>query len=65
MLKSPTKPTSARARRELLATLAADSARKKYRDDVLTRKMTIASGEGVVHGQMFNLDDWGFAVDPR
>jgi hypothetical protein len=51
------------ARRELLATLVANSARKAFRDDVLSRKRTIATGEGIVHGQLFALNNWGFAAD--
>lgn len=47
------------ARRELLARLVADSARQKYRDDVFTRKNAIATGKGIVHGQLFDLDSWG------
>jgi peptidoglycan hydrolase-like protein with peptidoglycan-binding domain len=51
---------SQQSRRETLARLVADSARKQYRDDVFARKNAIASGSGLSHGQLFNLDDWGF-----
>ena len=54
------RPMSAAARCELLARLAADSARKEFRDDVFSRKNTIATGKGIVHGQLFDLNDWGF-----
>lgn len=53
------RPMSERARCELLARLVADSARKKYRDDVFARKNTIATGKGIVHGQLFDLENWG------
>lgn len=53
------RPMSPQVRRELLARLAADSARKKYRDDVFARKNTLATGKGIVHGQLFDLNDWG------
>jgi hypothetical protein len=43
----------------LLAKLVADSARKKYRDDVFARKNTIATGSGIVHGQLYELNSWG------
>jgi peptidoglycan hydrolase-like protein with peptidoglycan-binding domain len=51
---------SAKSRREILARLVADSARKQYRDDVFARKNAIASGSGISHGQLFDLDEWGF-----
>jgi hypothetical protein len=51
------------ARRKLLAQLAADSARKKYREDVFARKNAIASGEGVVHGQFFDMNAWGLEAE--
>ena len=58
-IQSSRKPRSELARRELLALLVADSARKKYRDDVFARKNTIATGSGIVHGQLYELDSWG------
>jgi Putative peptidoglycan binding domain/Glycosyl hydrolase family 46 len=51
------------ARRELLATLVADSARKAYRDDVFARKNAIATGQGITHGHLFTMSDWGLADD--
>lgn len=59
----PKGPKTARARRELLATLVADSASKRFRDDVFSRKNAIATGEGIVHGALYRLDNWGLASD--
>jgi len=56
-------PATPVARRELLARLVGRSARKKFKRDVLARKSAIATGEGVAHGQLFALDNWGFAAD--
>jgi hypothetical protein len=61
-LHAPRRTSTERVRRELLARLAADSARAKYRDDVFARKNAIATGEGIVHGQFFNLAQWGFGI---
>lgn len=57
------RPGTQRAKRVLLAKLVADSARKTYREDVLARKSAIATGQGVVHGQLFTTVDWGLAMD--
>lgn len=53
--------------RKIIATKVADSANPRFRDDVLSRKMTMATGAGRVHGENFVTADWGiddFAVDP-
>ena len=47
---------------DVLARLVADSARPKYRDDVFARKNAIATGNGIVHGQFFDLAHWGFGT---
>ena len=46
-------------RRAALARAVADNARAKYRDDVYSRKSTLATGTGTVHGQAFRLFNWG------
>lgn len=53
----PAAATEAR-KRSILAHLVADSSRPKYRADVLSRKSCIATGEGIVHGERFDLDVW-------
>lgn len=40
---------------KLLATAVADLANPRWRGDVLSRKMSIATGQGVVHGSQINL----------
>ena len=53
--------------RALVANAVADSARLQYREDVRSRKLTIATGSGSVHGHPYVLADWGldgaFAAD--
>jgi hypothetical protein len=62
-MRKPKRAKTPLARRQLLATLVADSARKAYRDDVIARKNAIATGQGVAHGQLFTMIDWGLAED--
>jgi hypothetical protein len=53
--------------RKIIATKVADSASPRFREDVLSRKMTMATGAGRVHGENFVTSDWGvgdFAVEP-
>jgi Glycosyl hydrolase family 46/Putative peptidoglycan binding domain len=50
-------------RREKLAESVAQSARPKYRADVLSRKKTIASGQGIVHGAPYTLSSWGLGEE--
>lgn len=45
-----------------LAYAVADSARPRYREDVLSRKLTLALGQGWVHGRAYDLlEDFGLA----
>lgn len=46
-------------RREKLAEWVAQSARSQYQADVRSRKMTIARGQGSVHGAAYTLSAWG------
>ena len=50
-------------RRDTLAQAVAQSARPQYRADVLSRKRTIASGQGTVHGAPYALASWGLGED--
>lgn len=43
------KPRSAKQKRSIIAQVVADTIGTTYRQDVLSRKMTIATGTGVVH----------------
>jgi hypothetical protein len=45
------------ARLQIIASRAAASANPKWIADVQSRKMTIANGEGIVHGNHYNLED--------
>ncbi|HEX3556346.1 MAG TPA: peptidoglycan-binding protein [Thermoanaerobaculia bacterium] len=46
--------------RIIIAHAVADKTKNpKFRDDVRERKLTLASGSGRVHGEMFVLRDWG------
>jgi len=50
-------------RRQKLAACVAASARLQYQADVLSRKNTIATGQGVVHGGSYQLAAWGLGED--
>ena len=50
-------------RRNKLAQAVAQSARRQYQADVLSRKQTIASGQGVVHGAAYALGAWGLGEE--
>lgn len=47
------------ALREAVATVIANGSSQRFRKDVLARKMTYATGRGVVHGSEYQLSDWG------
>jgi len=50
--------------RVIIANAVADKARAKYREDVRARKLTIATGSGKVHGEIFLLSIWGLDESP-
>ena len=50
-------------RRAQLAEAAASSARPQYRADVRSRKKTMATGQGVVHGGAYSLAAWGLGQE--
>jgi hypothetical protein len=45
----------------IIAHVVADHANPDYYTDVLTRKMTFATGQGKVHGDLFDITCWGVA----
>jgi peptidoglycan hydrolase-like protein with peptidoglycan-binding domain len=51
--------TSEQELRVIIAHAVADQARPEYREDVRSRKLTIATGSGKVHGAIFLLRNWG------
>lgn len=50
-------------RRQKLAACVAASARPQYQADVLSRKNTLATGQGVVHGASYKLAAWGLGEE--
>jgi peptidoglycan hydrolase-like protein with peptidoglycan-binding domain len=50
-----------RRKREIVAEEVALGSRPRFQDDVRSRKMTIATGEGIVHGGRFHTADWGIS----
>jgi hypothetical protein len=50
---------SERDRRIIIANAVADKARAEFREDVRSRKLTLATGAGKVHGLTFLLRNWG------
>ncbi len=55
---------SEKAVRVLIANGIADHALTKWREDVRTRKLTVATGEGTVHGVHYVLKNWGLDEVP-
>jgi hypothetical protein len=55
--------TAESVRREKLAEWVAQSARAPYQADVLSRKMTIGRGQGIVHGAAYTLASWGLGEE--
>lgn len=47
--------------RSIVANAVADFARPPWRDDVRSRKLTVATGQGTVHGHGYVLDNWGLS----
>ena len=45
--------------RVALANAVADSSRPRFQEDVRSRKLTLATGSGTVHGVKFNVPNWG------
>jgi hypothetical protein len=48
-------------RREVLAETIADTSLRRWREDVFSRKMTLATASGAVHGEKFSTIDWGLS----
>lgn len=57
-------PADQRELRRLVAEAVADNALARFRDDVLSRKLTFAEGEGTVHGRRYVLRSWGLDDTP-
>lgn len=49
------------ALRQTIANAVADAASQKYREDVRGRKLTVATGQGKVHGHDYLLENWGLS----
>jgi hypothetical protein len=47
----------------IIANAVGQSARPAYVKDVLSRKVTIATGNGQIHGKNYVLENWGLEVD--
>lgn len=53
------------ARLRIIANRRAEAAKKRWVEDVRTRKLTIANGEGTVHGRNYNLQEqYGISLGP-
>ncbi len=57
-------PVDERALALVIANAVADHARPAYQEDVRSRKLTVATGAGVVHGERFELEAWGLGPYP-
>lgn len=58
------KPKRERDRRVIIADVVAHHSHPRYVFDVLSRKMTLATGEGTVHGKSYTADHWGLGDYP-
>lgn len=47
--------------RKIVANAVADFAKPKFREDVRRRKLTVATGQGSVHGRNYLLENWGLS----
>ncbi len=47
--------------RKIVANAVADFSKAKWKEDVRRRKLTIATGQGRIHGHNYLLDNWGLA----
>jgi peptidoglycan hydrolase-like protein with peptidoglycan-binding domain len=56
-----TQTTSEAELRVIVANAVADVAQPTWREDVRTRKLAIATGEGAVHGHNYVLENWGLS----
>jgi len=48
----------------LIANTVAENSRPQYIEDVRKRKLTIATGDGIVHGVRYSTKDWGIGEYP-
>jgi hypothetical protein len=48
----------------LISKVIADGVNPKYHDDVLSRRMCIATGMGKVHGAQYDVSSWGVGMFP-
>jgi hypothetical protein len=53
------RPVTERDRRVAIADAVADASSERFREDVRSRKLTIANGSGDAHGAHFVLENWG------
>ncbi len=56
-----TSSTSEADLRVIVANAVADAAQPAWRQDVVTRKLTIATGQGTIHGHNYVLGNWGLS----
>jgi hypothetical protein len=57
-------PSTEQQLREIIANAVSDSAAERFTEDVKQRKLTIARGQGEVHGARFVLEHWGLGEIP-
>jgi hypothetical protein len=51
--------------RVVVANAVADKADPKWSEDVRRRKLTVATGEGIVHGHQYVLENWGLSAKEK
>lgn len=50
------------ALRKIIASVIAETSKPKFVEDVRSRKLTIATGQGTVHGSTYILESWGLTA---
>lgn len=57
-------PTGEENVRVIIANVVAENSNPRWIEDVRRRKLTIATGEGVVHGSKYQVATWGIGEFP-
>ena len=52
-------PTNEKDKRIIISNVIAENSKKQYIEDVRSRKLTIATGIGTIHGSKYNIQNWG------
>ncbi len=54
-------PSNEEEKRKIISNVVAENSNPRYVEDVRSRKLTIATGRGKVHGSKYNVSNWGIS----